>query len=139
MNETRANNIIKYRIENGPFKSRDEIKKVKSIGAKTFEQCAGFIRIDLATANHQGKYNILDSTWVHPESYDIAKKIIAKFQLSINNIGSEPFVSRIKLAQSEDNTPKQLAKEFRVPEERVRPKLFVHNFSFLILIILFCT
>lgn len=119
MNASRAENIIKYRIEIGPFKSRDEIKKVKSIGAKTFEQCAGFIRIDVSTANVKGQFNILDSTWVHPESYGIAKKIMTKFHLSINDIGTESFISRIKLAQTENNTTKDLAKEFRVPEERV--------------------
>lgn len=86
MNEQRAQNIIKYRTDNGPFKSRDDLKKVKSIGAKTFEQCAGFIRIDCATANLNGKYNILDSTWVHPESYDLTVKIMNKLKLSLNEI-----------------------------------------------------
>lgn len=119
MNATRAENIIKYRTEIGPFKSRDEIKKVKAIGAKTFEQCAGFIRIDYATANLKGKSNILDSTWVHPESYDIAKKITSKFHLSLNEIGTEPFIARIKQAQNENDTIGDLAKEFRIPEPRV--------------------
>lgn len=126
MNATRAENILKYRTENGPFKSRDEIKKVKAIGSKTFEQCAGFIRIDFITANSvKGKQNILDSTWVHPESYDIAKKIIAKFQLSINDIGTEPFIARIKQAQDANATIGELAKQFHIPVPRVRMKCFV--------------
>ncbi|XP_055324004.1 uncharacterized protein YdcI [Sitodiplosis mosellana] len=119
MNATRAENIVKYRAEKGPFKSRDEVKKVKAIGAKTFEQCAGFIWIDFATANLKGKPNILDSTWVHPESYEVAKKIIAKFQLSLNDIGTEPFIARIKQAQDENATIGELAKQFRIPVPRV--------------------
>lgn len=75
LNATRAENILKYRMENGPFKSRDELKKVKSIGDKTFTQCAGFVRIEPLTANVT-KYNLLDSTWVHPESYRTAEKIM---------------------------------------------------------------
>lgn len=120
MNATRAENVVKHRAENGPFKSRDEIKKVKAIGTKTFEQCAGFLRIDFATANIKGKQNILDSTWVHPESYDIAKKIIAKFELSLNDIGTAPFIARIKQAQDENATIGELAKQFRIPVPRVR-------------------
>lgn len=120
MNATRAENIVKYRADNGPFKSREEVKKVKAIGTKTFEQCAGFIRIDFATSNLKGKQNILDSTWVHPESYEIAKKIINNFQLSLNEIGTESFIARIKQAQGENATIGELAKQFRVPEARVR-------------------
>lgn len=119
INATRAENIIKYRTEVGPFKTRDEIKKVKAIGAKTFEQCAGFIRVDIMTANVKGKSNILDSTWVHPESYDVAKKIIAKFQLSISDIGTEPFITRIKQAIGENATIGELATQFRIPQQRV--------------------
>lgn len=119
MNAQRAENIIKYRSENGPFKSREEMKKVKAIGAKTFEQCAGFIRIDRTTANIKGKYNILDSTWVHPESYDITHKICKTFQLSIDDIGTESFISRIKMAQTDNRTIEMLAKEIRIPEQRV--------------------
>lgn len=129
MNAARAQNIIKYRADNGPFKSRDELKKVKAIGSKTFEQCAGFIRIDSTTANSKGKCNILDSTWVHPESYDITKKIIAKFQLRIDDIGTESFISRIKLAQSENNTIAMLAEQFAVPEQRVCNPMIFNNFQ----------
>lgn len=119
MNVTRAENIIKYRTEIGPFKTREEIKKVKAIGSKTFEQCAGFIRIDYATANIKAKTNVLDATWVHPESYDLAKKIITKFHLSLNDIGTKHFIARIKQAQNENHSVSNLAKEFRVPEQRV--------------------
>ena len=62
-----AKNIITYREENGSFKSRTELKKVKRLGPSAFVQCAGFMRIE------DGK-NPLDNTGVHPESYDTCKK-----------------------------------------------------------------
>ena len=64
-----STNIIDYRDEVGRINSRNELKKVKGLGAKTFTQCAGFLRI------RDGK-DILDNTGVHPESYDIARKIL---------------------------------------------------------------
>lgn len=64
-----ANNIVKYRQENGQFKSREEFLKVPKLGPKTFEQCAGFLRVPESD-------NILDNTAVHPESYDIAKEVM---------------------------------------------------------------
>ena len=66
-----AKNIVDYREANGPFKSRTEFKKVPKLGPKAFEQCAGFMRI-------LGAKNPLDSTSVHPESYDAAKKLLDK-------------------------------------------------------------
>lgn len=120
MNASRAENIIKHRIENGPFKSRTEIKKVKSIGAKTFEQCAGFIKIDPLTANLKSNYNILDSTWVHPESYGVAEKIMKKLKLRTADIGTDAFISRIKRFQEENaNAMDNIEREFKTPKERV--------------------
>ncbi len=69
---TTAKNIVLYREENGGFKSRTELKKVKGLGPKAFEQCAGFLRIP------KGK-NALDNTGVHPESYDATKKLLTLF------------------------------------------------------------
>lgn len=65
-----ANNIVKMRDEKGPFQSREEILKVPRLGPKTYEQCAGFLRI------RQGS-NPLDNTGVHPESYDVAHRLLA--------------------------------------------------------------
>lgn len=77
INKTTAKNIVAFREEVGGFKSRDQLKEVKRLGAKTFEQCAGFLRI-------AGGENPLDNTFVHPESYGIAKEMIDSFGLSFN-------------------------------------------------------
>ena len=69
INSTVANNIVKYREENGKFKTRKELLKVEKLGNVSFVQCAGFLKV-------LESKNILDSTMVHPESYDIAKKIL---------------------------------------------------------------
>jgi uncharacterized protein len=63
-----AQNIVDYRSENGPFKSRNEFLKVKRLGSKAFEQCAGFLRIRNAEQP-------LDSSAVHPESYHIVERM----------------------------------------------------------------
>ena len=67
--KTVSQNIIAYREEVGAFKSREEIKKVKGLGPKVFEQCAGFLRIT------EGE-NFLDATSVHPESYKVANALL---------------------------------------------------------------
>ena len=63
-----ADNIVQYRSENGPFRSRQELKKVRRLGDKAFEQCAGFLRIP-------GASNPLDNSAVHPEAYHIVEKM----------------------------------------------------------------
>ena len=79
VSKTVAKNIIAYREENGPFKSRNELKKVKRLGPSAFVQCAGFMRIE------NGK-NPLDSTGVHPESYDICKKMLEILGYSLEDV-----------------------------------------------------
>ncbi len=72
LNKSSANEIVNYRNTNGLFNSRSEIKKVNKIGAKAFEQAAGFLRIK------DGK-EPLDVTSIHPESYKLAKAILKKY------------------------------------------------------------
>ena len=72
INATSAKNIVKYREENGEFTSRAAILKVPRVGAKAFEQCAGFLRVPHSK-------EILDNTGVHPESYDAAHKLLSMF------------------------------------------------------------
>lgn len=76
-----AKNIVSYREENGGFSSRTELKKVKGLGPKAFQQCAGFLRIP------EGKAP-LDNTGVHPESYDSAKKLLELFGYSLKDVAS---------------------------------------------------
>ena len=69
INSTVAKNIVTYREENGAFTSRSQLKKVPKLGAKAYEQCAGFMRVAESK-------NLLDNTGVHPESYDAAKALL---------------------------------------------------------------
>lgn len=79
LNSSIAKNIVDYRQSNGDFTSRAELLKVKKLGEKAFEQCAGFLRIT------NGK-NILDNTAVHPESYDAAEKLLKMFNFTDESI-----------------------------------------------------
>ncbi|HEX2927258.1 MAG TPA: Tex family protein [Ruminiclostridium sp.] len=74
-----AKNVVEYREENGKFKDRNELKKVKKLGNKTFEQCAGFLRITDGG-------NILDNTSVHPESYKAAKMLLEKMGYTLDEV-----------------------------------------------------
>jgi len=76
---TVAKNILEYREENGKFISRAELKKVKKLGPKAFEQCAGFLRII------DGKHP-LDNTGVHPESYAAAEALLAELGLKLADV-----------------------------------------------------
>lgn len=77
-----AQNIVKYRDENGPFKSRKELKKVARLGEKAFEQCAGFLRIPNAK-------NVLDNSAVHPESYELVERMAADLSTTVDSLVSD--------------------------------------------------
>ena len=88
-----AENIIEYRTEHGAYRSREELKKVKRLGEKAFEQCAGFLRIP-------GADNPLDNSAVHPECYHIVRKMAADLGTDTRNlVGNEDLCSKI---QAED-------------------------------------
>ncbi len=90
LGETLAKNIVEYRKENGPFHYRMELKKVKRLGNKAFEQCAGFLRIK--NGDHP-----LDNSAVHPESYALVEEIAQKYQVNIIDlIGNEQILSEVK-------------------------------------------
>ncbi|MBR1555802.1 MAG: helix-hairpin-helix domain-containing protein, partial [Oscillospiraceae bacterium] len=78
INNTVAKNIVKYREENGAFRSRKELLKVPKLGKKAFEQCAGFLRIS-------GGIQPLDNTAVHPEAYPAAEALLQKFGYSLED------------------------------------------------------
>ena len=82
LNATTAQNIIDYRMAHGAIRLRSQLKEVPKIGAKSFEQAAGFLRIV------DGE-EYLDRTGIHPESYDLAKRILKRLQLQKEQMGSE--------------------------------------------------
>jgi uncharacterized protein len=85
-----AENIVKYRNEVGLFTNREELKKVKLLGNKAFEQCAGFLRVT------DGE-NPLDNSAVHPESYHLVQEIAKKTETSIVDlIGNEKILNTLK-------------------------------------------
>lgn len=100
-----AKNIVAYREENGRFKSRKELLKVAKLGPKAFEQCAGFMRI-------AGGKNPLDSTSVHPESYEVAEKLLEKQGFSLQDIVEGKLSTLSKTIKDE----KKLAQELNVGE-----------------------
>ncbi len=85
-----AENIYEYRREHGPFASRTALKKVPKLGVKTFEQCAGFLRI------YDGK-DALDMTAIHPESYDVARYILKTTNIDL--VHDEPNKKESALAK----------------------------------------
>uniref|UniRef100_A0A1A9VVW6 S1 motif domain-containing protein n=1 Tax=Glossina austeni TaxID=7395 RepID=A0A1A9VVW6_GLOAU len=117
LTEKKADKIIEHRLENGPFRTRKDLLSVKSIGEKTFVQCAGFIRIDPRSLGGSID-NLLDCTWVHPESYVIAKKIISKCKLDLKDIGNKDFIKKISefVEKCDIN---ELAENFNIPKERL--------------------
>ncbi|TJX14897.1 RNA-binding transcriptional accessory protein [Tissierella creatinini] len=105
-----ANNIVSHREEVGKFKSRKEMLKVKGLGPKTFEQCAGFLRIP-------GAKNPLDNTGVHPESYAVAEELI---RLDYKNMGINEIASKLQIGIP---TLKDIIKELEKPGRDPRDEL----------------
>ena len=89
VNKTIANNIVKYRDENGKIKERKELLKVPKLGKVAFEQCAGFIRVP------EGK-NPLEVTGVHPESYEIAEKLLELIGYNKKDLNDKEKLKEIK-------------------------------------------
>ena len=107
INSSIAKNIVSYREKKGRFTNRKQLLEVDKLGAKAFEQCAGFLRIT-------GGDNVLDSTSVHPESYDIAMELTHKLKISAQNIGN-----LAGLSKTIKDYPR-LAKELGVGEPTLR-------------------
>lgn len=99
ISKSTAKNIISYREENGSFSSREELKQVKGLGNKTFEQCAGFVKIDNGD-------NPLDQTTIHPESYRTCEKLLKSLDIGLKDIGNSDLkldqIDHEKLAQELD-------------------------------------
>ncbi|WP_111621497.1 Tex family protein [Paenibacillus pabuli] len=97
VNATIAKNIVKYREENGRFTNRRQLQKVPRLGAKTYEQCVGFMRIA------EGE-NPLDRTPIHPESYKVVDQLFKELQVALDKLGSK----ELSVLLSEQQ-PEQLA------------------------------
>ncbi|MDR0336759.1 MAG: helix-hairpin-helix domain-containing protein [Planctomycetaceae bacterium] len=88
LNHMTAKRIHEYRLLHGPFRNRDEIKKVSGLGEVAFTHAAGFLKI------HDGT-NPLDATWIHPESYHLAAKILEKLGFSVDDLKNNEKVKEI--------------------------------------------
>ncbi len=93
VNATIAKNIVAKREADGEFKSRTELKKVAKLGPKAFEQCAGFLRVP-------GAKNKLDTTAVHPESYNAAKQVLELCGYTTADIGTDALLDLEEKAKS---------------------------------------
>lgn len=123
-----AANIVDYRKENGAFKSRNELKKVKRLGANTFMQCAGFLRIP-------GARNPLDNTAVHPERYNLVKKIASDMGCTVEQLIADKQLQKNidikKYATAEVGIPTLLdiMEELNKPGRDPRQKLEAFSFD----------
>ena len=112
---TLAQNIVNYRSENGPFPDRKSLLKVPKMGAKTFEQCAGFLRI-------AGGTNPLDNTAVHPERYAIAEKMLKDKDFDhlekyvTDEVGLPTLTDIMHELQKPSRDPRTQAEEFHFDE-----------------------
>lgn len=102
LNNAISKNIVKYRDENGKFKNRKELLKVSKLGKSAYEQCAGFIRI------YDGD-NPLEVTAVHPESYEVAEKLLKNIGYTKNDLKDKEKLNEIKVKLSEVNLKEMTA------------------------------
>ncbi|MCI7760286.1 MAG: RNA-binding transcriptional accessory protein [[Eubacterium] saphenum] len=130
INSAVAKNIVAYREENGEFTDRKQLLKVKKLGAKAYEQCAGFLRIS-------GGKNPLDNTGIHPESYNAAKLLMEKSGISEAELGNADKIREklkaVKLRDVSEETGaglptlndivKELEKPGRDPRDELPPPL----------------
>lgn len=128
LNATTAANIVAYRNENGPFKSRKELTKVRGLGAKGFEQAAGFLRIRDAE-------NPLDTSAVHPERYELVERMAADLGQDVKSLMRDASArSKIKLENYVGGdiglpTLKDIMQELGKPGRDPREKFEVFQFS----------
>jgi len=108
LSKTVAKNIVKRREEIGAFTSREQLKDIPRLGAKTYEQCIGFLRI------HNGD-NKLDQTPIHPESYGEAKQLLASVNMSIDDIGTPELKEKL-----ERLSIPEIAKQINIGEPTLR-------------------
>ena len=130
LNSAIAKNIVAYREENGEFTDRKQLLKVKKLGAKAYEQCAGFLRVP-------GAKNPLDNTGIHPESYEAAKALLDRCGIAPEELGTAEIirekVKQVGLKKIAEETGaglptlndivKELEKPGRDPRDELPPPL----------------
>ncbi len=127
LNSSIAENIVTWRDENGAFQSRSQLKKVPRLGAKAFEQAAGFLRIMEAK-------NPLDGSGVHPEAYSVVKKISEQSKRDVKTlIGDGAFLKTLKPSDYTDDqfglpTVKDILEELEKPGRDPRPEFKAAQF-----------
>lgn len=128
LGESLAQKIVDYRNENGAFESRKELMKVPRLGAKAFEQAAGFLRIPTAD-------NPLDNSAVHPESYNIVEKMAKDLNSSVNElIGNKELIENIDIKRYKSDrvgteTLTDILQELEKPGRDPRSKVQVLEFD----------
>ncbi|MFC5652817.1 Tex family protein [Paenibacillus solisilvae] len=99
INATTAKNIVKFREEKGKFTDRKTLQSVPRLGAKTYEQCIGFIRVPESG-------NLLDRTPIHPESYKVVDALCKELGLKLEHLGTDDFKAALNAAQAGEIAPK---------------------------------
>jgi uncharacterized protein len=128
LNKTIAANIVNFRKENGPFKTRKQLLKVPRLGPRAFEQCAGFLRIP------RGK-NPLDASGIHPESYEVVQEMARNLGVTLQElVGNDALVSSMDLKKYVNNdmgmpTLKDIVKELVRPGRDPRKQFIPFAFS----------
>jgi uncharacterized protein len=123
-----AGNIVAYRAENGAFTSRDQLKKVPRLGAKAFEQCAGFLRIE-------GGKNPLDNSAVHPERYALVQEMAADLGSTVGDLIRKPDIQkRLQLTRYVSDTTglptlRDILAELEKPGRDPREQLSVFEYD----------
>ncbi len=112
LNQLTARRIVDYRKEHGPFTEREQLKNVEGIGPATFTQAAGFLKIS-------GGDNPLDRTWIHPESYATASKLLERIGYTPDSVRDKDRLSELRAKLTEVAVP-DLAKELEIGEFSLR-------------------
>ena len=107
LNQLMARRVVAYREKNGPFRSRRDLLKVTGIGPATFTQAAGFLKV-------QTGEEPLDVTWIHPESYEPARKILHRLSLSPDDLRPGKSQGAILQEKTRDLAPEPLAEELAI-------------------------
>jgi uncharacterized protein len=112
LNQLRAKNLVEYRRQNGPFRSREQIRDVPGVGPETFTQAAGFLKI--AAGDEP-----FDRTWIHPESYGIAEKVLERLGFDRQALVSKQQGEELR-EKVYDCRPREIAEQLGAGEPTIR-------------------